>query len=220
MKYQDITGNRYGSLVAIKRIENNLQKHTRWLFRCDCGNEHAANTADVKAGKTRSCGCASIESSKKNIENAHKRNTKHGMSFSNIYRVWYGTKGRCCTKSSTGYPRYGAVGITMCDEWMNDPQSFIDWAMANGYKKGLSIDRIDGTKGYSPENCRWATRAEQSRNLKSNVRITLNGRTEIVADWARITGINFMTIMCRIKRGLPPEEVLSCVKVRSKTKSR
>jgi len=117
-------------------------------------------------------------------------------------------KGRCYTKSNTGYPRYGAKGITVCEEWINNPEAFINWALENGFKKGLSIDRIDGTKGYSPDNCRYVTMAEQMRNINCNVKITINGITKILADWSKETGIHRDTIEGRIRRGLSPEEAI------------
>jgi hypothetical protein len=87
------------------------------------------------------------------------------MCGTRIYSEWQSMKGRCYTKSHTSYRKYGAKGITVCDEWLNDFMAFYDWAMANGYDDSLTLDRIDSTKGYSPDNCRWATYSEQNGHL-------------------------------------------------------
>lgn len=206
----NMKGNKYNRLTAIKRVDNTEGKGTKWLFKCECGNDHIARGGDVRSGKTQSCGCLLRESSIKRVSLMNSASRTHGMSYTPIYRIWYGMKGRCYTKSNTCYHNYGEKGITVCDEWINDPQAFINWAMENGYKKGLSIDRKDGTKGYSPDNCRWATNAEQMRNISSNVFIEFNGQVKIVADWSKDLGIHYDTIRNRLNRGLPINEVLKC----------
>lgn len=204
----DMTGKKYGRLTAIKRIESSLDVRPVWLFQCECGNTHIARGADVRSGKIKSCGCLNREKAIGKLPLMHAAATTHGQSRTSIYKIWYGMKGRCYTKSNTCYPRYGAKGITVCKEWLDDPEAFIKWALANGYKKGLSIDRIDGTKGYSPDNCRFITQSEQMRNISCNVKITRNGATKILADWAKETGIHRDTIEARLKRGLTPEEAM------------
>lgn len=103
---------------------------------------------------------------------------------------------------------YGGRGITVCDEWRTF-EGFLVWSLRNGYKEGLSIDRIDNDKGYSPSNCRWATRETQANNKKSNIRIEFNGETHTLSEWSRMLGIKEATIRKRIKSGLSVEEAFN-----------
>ena len=118
-----------------------------------------------------------------------------------IHNIWYGMIRRCYDTKCRNYNRYGGRGITVCEEWKNSFKAFLNWAVLNGYRKGLTIDRIDNNLGYSPENCRWATHKEQNRNYSRNHIITVNGESMCIADWADKTGIKPATILARIKRG-------------------
>ena len=89
----------------------------------------------------------------------------HGLSRTRIYQEWHSMKSRCYLKTHTSYRKYGAKGVTVCDEWKNNFMAFYEWAMANGYNDSLTLDRIDNTKGYGPTNCKWATYAEQNSHL-------------------------------------------------------
>lgn len=136
-----------------------------------------------------------------------KRNEKgvflngHGQSKTELYSKWCGMKRRCNVPHDKSYPRYGGKGIKICEEWNDSFPAFYEWAMRSGYKPGLTIDRIDNSKGYLPENCRWATVAQQNRNYSRNHLITYQGRTQCLADWADETGVNRTTLLLRIKRG-------------------
>ena len=116
---------------------------------------------------------------------------------------------RCYNPKNKGYHNYGGRGITVCEEWSTDSKAFIEWALANGYQEGLSIDRIDNNKGYSPENCRWATRKQQQNNTRKNVRVTINGETHTYAEWAEILGVDKNRFHHRLKYGWNLERVLS-----------
>ena len=89
----------------------------------------------------------------------------------------------------------------MCDEWKNNPKSFFEWALTNGYEEHLTLDRIDNDKGYYPDNCRWATKTEQNNNLSSNINAEINGKIQTLSQWATETGISYQTIYKRYKRG-------------------
>ena len=125
--------------------------------------------------------------------------TKHGWSHTRLYSIWEHVKSRCLNKNNHAYEYYGGRGITVCSDW-HEFVGFRDWALKNGYKDTLTIDRIDSDKGYYPANCRWATRKEQSNNLRRNKNITYNGKTQNVTQWADELGINPDTLYSRIFR--------------------
>lgn len=127
-------------------------------------------------------------------------NYKHGLKKHKLFSVWSNMLGRCYSPTHQAYKDYGARGITVCKEWKEDFVSFFMWAKKEGYRKGLSLDRIDNNKGYSPNNCRWVTMKEQSNNRRSNHLLTFNGRTQTMQQWAEETGINYWTIRDRLAR--------------------
>lgn len=115
---------------------------------------------------------------------------KHGGKGTRLYRIWQQMKNRCHNPNTPRFPDYGGRGITVCEEWKDDFQTFYDWAMANGYEDHLTIDRIDNDKGYSPENCRWATDLQQANNSRHCHMITWNGETHSLSEWSRILDIS------------------------------
>ena len=125
----------------------------------------------------------------------------HGKRKTRLYRIWANIKTRCFNKNDPHYPRWGARGITVCDEWKNDFKAFYDWSMRNGYQDNLTIDRIDNKLGYSPYNCRWITLAEQNKNRGCVRFITYNGRTQTIPEWTKELGLGKETIRERLKRG-------------------
>lgn len=156
----DITGNRYGMLVAIE-FDHHSRGATYWRFRCDCGNEKVIQMNRVRSGRTVSCGCYS---------KAYRPyfTMTHGESRTRLYRIWGHMKQRCYNPNHQEYERYGGRGIRMCDEWANSFEAFKEWALSSGYQDDLTIDRRDNDDGYSPKNCRWMSLRDQQRN-KSGV---------------------------------------------------
>lgn len=134
---------------------------------------------------------------------------KHGLSKNPLFYIHYMMIQRCHNPNHKHYSHYGAIGRTVCDEWRNDPKAFIEWAESHGYQKGLSLDRIDNEKGYSPDNCRWVDRYVQQNNMRRNHYLTIGGETHSISEWARIKGISKSTIEGRLQRGLSDEEAVN-----------
>jgi len=111
---------------------------------------------------------------------------------------------RCGNKNASRYKNYGGRGIKVCPEWRKDFVVFMDWALNNGYKKGLSIDRIDNDGNYEPSNCRWATVKQQNRNARFNRHIAINGVTKSLCEWAEVAGISRKTLQWRVNNGWHP----------------
>lgn len=197
---KDLTGQRFGKLVVLQRAENK-GIHAAWICRCDCGNEKVVNSTRLITEKTKSCGCL--------FRKVHaEKKTTHGKSNTRLYRLWIGMKTRCYNPNDKRYNDYGGRGIKICGEWLEDFTAFYDWAMANGYSDGLSIDRIDNNRGYSPDNCRWQTMTEQAGNKRTSRNLTLDGETHTLAEWSRITGVSCQTIYKRLERGWTIEQAL------------
>lgn len=167
------------------------------LVECSCLNrtKKIVRLTDLKTGNTTSCGCITIE-----------RLKKHGYKNHHLYDVWNHMIQRCTNKNHKQYASYGGRGITVCNRW-EKIETFIE-DMSKGWKQGLTIDRIDNDKGYSPENCRWANQFVQSRNKRSNVNITLDGRTQCLMDWCIEKSLNYQTVCSRIRSGQTFEKSL------------
>lgn len=165
----------YGRLTIICEVEpvkyksGNLSR--RFLCKCDCGNEKIIQMSSLKNGMTKSCGCYSSELTT-------LKNISHNLSRHPLYRVWKSMRRRCNCPKVEFYPRYGGRGIKVCEEWAKDFKPFYDWCMANGYERGLQIDRIDNDGNYEPGNCRFVTRTENMRNC-SQTKIDFNTAQEI-----------------------------------------
>lgn len=134
----------------------------------------------------------------------------HGYSITHkkLYKLYYSMRDRCEKPHNDAYPAYGGRGITICPEWQT-PEPFCDWAVANGYSSKLTLERIDNSKGYGPDNCTWASRTAQARNRRSNRYLTINGESKTVADWIDIYQIPAGRARNRLSLGWPPERVFT-----------
>ena len=185
---RDLTNMRFGQQVAIRPCGKNKSGNILWLCKCDCGNTHVVPSGKLVQGKSKSCGCYRRKNSTCMLE-------KHGITTGGKPRtfiIWNGMKSRCLNHNSTSYKNYGGRGISICDEWLVF-ENFHNWAMANGYKDWLQIDRIDNDGNYEPSNCRWVTRKENMRNCSYNHYIEIMGMRKIVSDWIKELGISKTT---------------------------
>jgi hypothetical protein len=203
----DHTGVRFGRLVALSYVGKSI-----WRCVCDCGTEKLISSTGLVHGGTKSCGCLL-----RDITAA--RSTKHGHSrrgrYTNIYRRWGHMTQRCHNPADGDYPRYGGRGITVCDRWrFGDGERtgfecfLVDMGMPPD--RSYSIDRIDSTGPYSPDNCRWATTREQNNNRSNTVMLTVDGVTKPRSVWCEEYGLSKQAYMYRVNRmGMTPKQALT-----------
>lgn len=200
----DITGERYGRLVALRFFERRNAR-AYWLFQCDCGVEKVTGMAGVRSGLVRSCGCLHRERCRSGLNRTRHGDAKVGQ-VTRLHSIWRGMLKRCSPKSKD--TRYSLRGIVVCAEWQ-EYAAFKAWAEANGYSDDLSIDRIDNDGNYEPGNCRWADRKQQCRNRRSSRVLSAFGKEQTMAAWAEELGIGSPTINTRLVRGWTVEQALS-----------
>ena len=200
MNIRNYDGMRFGRHVVIKR--DHKDKNGKWWFlcKCDCGKEFYLGGSHVL--ENVGCGCGT-----------GKQNITHGKSKTRLFKVWTSLKTRCNNPNSPSYKNYGGRGITICDEWKSDFMNFWEWSYANGYddKAGFmecTLDRIDCDGNYEPSNCRWVDLTTQNNNKRCNHRLTLNGVTHTMGEWAKIRGMTVFALSRRIRSGWSVEDAL------------
>lgn len=193
-RQHDISGFRSGRLVVVGR---GVRKN-HWNCICDCGNYHEVGRSHLMQFKVKSCGCLHRESSRRN----GKANTRHGMSKSPEHGAWDAMLCRCYYPSSNSYYNYGARGIRVCDKWKNSFEAFYE-DMGPRPSSDHSLDRIDTSGDYGPENCRWATSKEQGRNRRTNRVLEFNGESKSMIEWSEELGLDYTMLRARIKSGWP-----------------
>lgn len=202
MQKIDLTGKRYGRLIVVGEEGKDKAGHLKWQCKCDCGNMTVVSGTNLKSGRIKSCGCLLAETI-----------YKHGYAVNGkvdrLYSIWRHMIERCYNEKSKSYEDYGGRGITVCDEWKNDIESFRKWALKNGYADNLTIDRKDNDKGYSPGNCRWADVSMQANNRRSNVLIEYKGETKTLMQWCREIGISFSIVQKRLNYGWSVDRAFS-----------
>lgn len=192
---EEHVGKTFGRLTVVRET-----RPGRWLFLCDCGTEKEIRRDSVFSGNTTSCGCLLRQMTA-------ARSTTHGHSkggkLTREFKAWRAMKARCYSPSNNRFPAYGGRGITVCERWRHSFENFL--ADMGPCPPGLTLDRQDNSKGYSPENCRWATPSEQARNRRNSHMITLAGESMTVAEAAERHGLTYAELHKQLYKGTKPE---------------
>lgn len=193
----------FGDLTVVSRapdyVADNGRHYVQYNCLCSvCGNIHLKRSDCLKT--TFKCKCTLLP----------KRMT-HRHSGTKLYNIWAGIKQRCYYKNNISYKYYGARGIKMDDSWRNDFTAFYQWSIANNYHSDLQIDRIDTDGDYTPSNCRWISQFTNANNKRNNVLFEYNGVTKSAKEWSRYFGINYKTVMTRLRRGWSFDETFEII---------
>lgn len=178
-EFQDLTGQRFGRFLVLRREGYDKHRIITWLVRCDCGTERIVDRRRLAAGNTRSCGCLRREM-------VGALNRKHGLKGTPEYVIWVGLRARCANTKSISHANYGGRGIKVCERW----DKFENFLSDMGVRPSPlhSIDRIDNDGNYEPGNCRWATRVEQNSNTRRNRIVTYRGQEMTITEAACLAG--------------------------------
>jgi hypothetical protein len=193
-KTTNLQGASFGRLRVVARAENSAKGAARWVVVCSCGVSKTVRGSSLTDGTTTSCGCWGREASA-------ERARTHGMTSSFEYRAWASMWKRCTYKKHPAYNRYGGAGIVVCPEWKSFERFYTDMGPCP-FTAG-SVDRIDNTRGYTPDNCRWLPKSMQSKNRKHV--LLIGGKT--VGDLAKANGVKETTLRRRIKAGWSAERL-------------
>jgi len=195
-KGRDLTGQKFGRLTALGIVEKRGKtSRAYWLCQCDCGDHITARGSHLVQGTPVDCGRHSVSATAK---------------YQKLLHVWKSMKQRCENPNCDAWNDYGDRGITICDAWQ-DYNTFESWSLSHGYAEGLSIDRIDVNKGYSPENCRFADRKTQQQNRRVNHYATAWGETKCLEEWARDPRVKVSanTLRARLIKGMNPVDAMT-----------
>lgn len=212
-RFRNLTGQTIGRLTIVSfagMLPMDKQNGAHWNCQCSCGNAALVSSHDLLVAMrtanlgTRSCGCLMRETSAAN----GRATARHGEKGTMLHNIWVSMRQRCNDSNCNAFKWYGARGITVCDRWLTSYENFRD-DMGYPPSKKHSIDRIDVHGPYSPENCRWATDAEQARNRTNNRIVTFRGQSKTVVEWSEITGIRYGLLMTRLDAGWDPERAFT-----------
>ena len=189
---KDLSGKRFGKLVVLCPSQT---KQYYFVCKCDCGNIVEVYRSNL--GRcTRSCGCLQKE-------RTSKANTKHGETGTRLFRIWNHMKQRCFNKNNQDYKNYGGRGISVCEEW-EKYNAFRDWALSNGYKVDLTIERKNSNGNYSPDNCCWATKSQQAKNRRMNYIY----KDKCLRDWCKEKHLSYSYSLKKLHKGISLKEII------------
>lgn len=194
-------GKRYGRCLVLSISHRNKDSIAFVNIQCDCGNTKKIRLISLRNGSTVSCGCYHLERQK-------TQRLTHGKSDTNEYHVWAGMLDRCRNVNNIKYKDYGGRGVTVCERWTNSFPAFL-YDMGVRPTDGHTIDRINNDGNYDPSNCRWATRLEQNRNTRANIRATYMGEEKTLIEWAEIAGLKLKTLHSRLGYGWSMERAMT-----------
>lgn len=197
--YKDLRGQVFGRLTVVDLSHRSQTGKHHWTCICECGTSRIVDGAAMLSGNTKSCGCLKREVSA-------ARSLRHGHYNSKTFRSWAEMKTRCQNVNRERFKHHGGRGIKVCERWQKFENFYADMGER---PPGKTLDRIDNDGHYEPANCRWATPAEQARNTRRTVKITINGETKCQSDWSREFGISLSTVRTRVKAGWPWELALA-----------
>jgi hypothetical protein len=197
-----VAGEKFGRWEIIEEAGRNKHGVVLWKCKCECGTIRNVPGNALRTGNSTSCGCI-------NAEFLHNLAFKHGFSKTDLSSVYSNMRQRCYNNKHPKFLTYGARGIKICKEWLTNPTSFYNWAINSGYKKGLTLDRIDNNNNYKPDNCRWVTKKTQQNNMRTNRIITYGNKTQSLSQWATDLGLHPTSLSHRLQSGWTEEEAVS-----------
>lgn len=193
----EMIGKKFGRLTVLEATNKRKCGCIVYKCLCECGTIKYINGKLLRSGETKSCGCLNLDN-----------HFKHGKRNTRLYNIFSKMKTRCYKPYDKHYKDYGGRGINICDEWLNDFMTFYNWAIINGYKDNLTIDRIDVNGNYEPSNCRWVTMKEQNNNTRKNASYTYNGKTQTLKQWAEEYNLNYAKLKNRRRLGWNIKDIL------------
>jgi len=198
-------GSKFGNLVTVELTQTD--KGTKWLCRCDCGNEVYVIGNNLRRGNTTKCENCRKQALQDTPPNRKDGRTRGNDELTATYHVWQSMKARIHNPNSKSYCRYGGAGLTLDPRWEDFDNFIAD--MGQRPSSEASIERLDNSVGYWPSNCIWADRWQQASNKSNNHYLTVNGKVQTLSEWARETGIDQPTIRRRVKKGWPHQEAVT-----------
>lgn len=198
----NLEGKKFGRLTVLSYGCKRKNKHY-YKCKCECGNNKEVYSYNLMSGHTKSCGCLNLD-----VIKGMKTRKTHGKSKTRLHNIWWGIINRCENEKNRAYEKYGARGIIICEEWRGSFTEFEEWALKNGYKEDLSIDRINNDGNYEPGNCRWVNSRVQNNNKSNNVKIEIDGVIKNLSEWASYSGLHRSTISRKLKKGITGKKLL------------